>query len=94
MQAPTTGVLPRDVAARHRAYRELRDKRVMQVALDLHDIGYAEYVAAVACEAGIHLLEIGDPLIKATGLQAIERVRSAAPDAVLVQGSSPWRPTL
>lgn len=81
---PGAAVLPRDVAARRRAYRALRDQRVMQVALDLHDVGYAESVATVASEAGAHLVEIGDPLIKAAGLAAVERIRIAAPSAVLV----------
>jgi len=80
----SAAVLPPDVAARSRSYRALRNRRVMQVALDLHDLEYAGTVAAAAAEAGAHLIEIGDPLIKAIGLRAVERIRHAAPDAILV----------
>jgi 3-keto-L-gulonate-6-phosphate decarboxylase/transcriptional regulator with XRE-family HTH domain len=65
-------------------YRKLRGERVVQVALDLADLERAVIVAEAAISGGAALIEIGDPLIKAQGLTAVEAVKRCASDAIVV----------
>ncbi|WP_233600235.1 orotidine 5'-phosphate decarboxylase / HUMPS family protein [Micromonospora sp. M71_S20] len=66
------------------AFRRLRDRRALQVALDVRDIDYAISVAQAAVTAGVRFIEIGDPLIKSVGVQAISAVKQQAPGAWIV----------
>lgn len=66
------------------AFRRLRGGRSLQVALDLHDLDHAVTVARAAASAGADFIEVGDPLIKHVGLQAVERVKREAPDVAVV----------
>ncbi|WP_191838986.1 orotidine 5'-phosphate decarboxylase / HUMPS family protein [Catellatospora chokoriensis] len=65
-------------------FRLLRDSRTLQVALDLPDLDRAAHIAEDLDRAGTRLIEVGDPLIKANGVRAVEELRRAAPGAVLV----------
>ena len=65
-------------------YRRLRGGRSIQVALDLHDIDRAVAVAIAASKAGVDFIEVGDPLIKAAGANAIERIRRQVSGAMIV----------
>lgn len=65
-------------------YRRLRGGRALQVALDLHDLDQAVVVAAAAATAGADFIEVGDPLIKAAGVGALERIRQVTSGALIV----------
>lgn len=73
-------------------YRRLRGGRHLQIALDLGDLAIAVDVARAAVAGGATFIEVGDPLIKAHGVAAIEAVKLAVPDAVVVAEmmSSDW----
>lgn len=64
--------------------RRLRDRRAVQVALDLPDLDHAVRVAKAAAAAGVELIEVGDPLIKHAGLRAIAQVKREVPGATVV----------
>ncbi|MEU0156845.1 orotidine 5'-phosphate decarboxylase / HUMPS family protein [Micromonospora fulviviridis] len=66
------------------AFRRLRDGRALQVALDVRDIDYAIAVARAAANAGVQFIEIGDPLIKSVGIQAISAIKQRTPGAWIV----------
>lgn len=74
------------------AYRRLRGGRRLQVALDVPDLDLAVAVAQAAANAGATFVEVGDPLIKSSGVFAIETVKRAVPDALVVAEmmSSDW----
>ncbi|MBM0202012.1 orotidine 5'-phosphate decarboxylase [Micromonospora sp. STR1s_5] len=61
--------------ARREDFRRLRGNHAVQVALDLHDLDHALDVARALAEAGVQLIEVGDPLIKQAGVRAIEEVK-------------------
>jgi 3-keto-L-gulonate-6-phosphate decarboxylase/transcriptional regulator with XRE-family HTH domain len=64
--------------------RRLRDGRAVQVALDLRDLDRAVAVARAAAAAGAQFVEIGDPLVKAVGVSAIEHIKRSVPDIAVV----------
>ena len=66
------------------AFRRLRDRRALQVALDVRDVDYAITVAQAAATAGVQFIEIGDPLIKSVGIQAISAIKQRTPGAWIV----------
>ncbi|MGH8909472.1 MAG: orotidine 5'-phosphate decarboxylase / HUMPS family protein [Egibacteraceae bacterium] len=78
------GILLRDPALRRETFRRLRDRRSVQVALDLHDLDQAIMVAAAAAAAGTDFIEVGDPLIKTVGLAAVERIKRTVPHTAVV----------
>ncbi len=57
---------------------------ILQVALDFVDLPRAVKVAEEAIEGGADWLEIGTPLIKSEGMNAIRHFRKAFPDRTLV----------
>lgn len=57
---------------------------VLQLALDFVDLPRAIQVAEEAVAGGADWLEIGTPLIKSEGLEAIRQVKSHWPDRVIV----------
>lgn len=65
-------------------FRRLRDRRSVQVALDLHDLDHAVAVAKTVAEAGIDFIEVGDPLIKKVGLHAVEHIKRNVPQVTVV----------
>jgi 3-keto-L-gulonate-6-phosphate decarboxylase len=75
---------PHDPRGRHEAFRRLRDRRVVQIALDIRDIDHAVTIAEAAAAAGADLIEVGDPLIKTVGVAAIERIKKATPHTAVV----------
>jgi 3-keto-L-gulonate-6-phosphate decarboxylase len=78
------GERSRDRAEVSARFRRLRGRRILQVALDSLDRRQAAHIAAALMEAGVPLLEVGDPLIKRYGASIIEEVKSAAPNAIIV----------
>ncbi|SCE95628.1 3-keto-L-gulonate-6-phosphate decarboxylase [Micromonospora echinospora] len=65
-------------------FRRLRDRRSLQIALDVRDLQQAVAVAEAAVAAGVRLIEIGDPLIKSAGVRAIGEVKKQVPEATVV----------
>jgi 3-hexulose-6-phosphate synthase len=59
-------------------------KPIVQISLDLTDIGEALETAAVALRAGVDWLEAGTPLILAEGLHGVRRLREAFPGVPIV----------
>ena len=57
---------------------------IIQVALDFVDIHRAIKVARESIEGGADWLEIGTPLIKSEGMNAIRRLREIFPDTTLI----------
>ena len=60
------------------------EQPVLQLALDYLNTSQATVLAAEAVPAGIPWVEVGTPLIKAAGLDAVRAVRQAHPGVVLV----------
>lgn len=57
---------------------------ILQVALDFIDLHRAVKVAEEAIEGGFNWVEIGTPLIKSEGMNAIRHMRKLFPDTTLV----------
>lgn len=73
-----------DTANAREWYRKRRGQRSVQVALDVHDLDRAIEIAAVTAEAGVDFIEVGDPLIKRAGVDAIDAVKRRAPQTAVV----------
>ncbi|HID30075.1 MAG TPA: bifunctional hexulose-6-phosphate synthase/ribonuclease regulator [Desulfobacterales bacterium] len=59
-------------------------KPVLQLALDFVDLRRAVKSAEAGIEGGVDWLELGTPLIKSEGLQAVRKLRSLFPHVTLV----------
>lgn len=57
---------------------------LLQVAVDLSDIGAALRVAMAASRGGAHIIEVGTPLLKSWGRVAVEATRSVVGDKLLL----------
>lgn len=75
---------PDDAFAPRQTFRRLRGSRAIQVALDIHDLDRAIEIATAAASAGTELIEVGDPLIKTSGLRAVEDVKRSVPETTIV----------
>ncbi|RAY15003.1 hypothetical protein DPM19_09640 [Actinomadura craniellae] len=71
-------------ASAREAYRKRRGRRSVQVALDVHDLDRAIEIATAAAEAGVDFIEVGDPLIKRVGVEAVDAVKRHAPEVAVV----------
>ncbi|MEU8179166.1 orotidine 5'-phosphate decarboxylase / HUMPS family protein [Micromonospora sp. NPDC049047] len=76
--------VPWDAPVLREAFRRLRGARTIQVALDLADLDQAVLVARAAARAGVDFVEVGDPLLKQHGVQAIDRIKRDVPQVVVV----------
>jgi aldehyde:ferredoxin oxidoreductase len=56
----------------------------LQVALDLRDLDEAVKIAQKSSLGGVDWIEVGTPLIKAAGMEAIQRLRNLFPHKVIV----------
>lgn len=63
---------------------ELKNKPILQVALDVLDLHRALQIAKEAVKGGVDWLEIGTPLIKSEGMNAIRSMRKTFPDHIIV----------
>jgi 3-hexulose-6-phosphate synthase/6-phospho-3-hexuloisomerase len=61
-----------------------RSSARLQVALDFLILDRALAVAAEAAAGGAHILEVGTPLLKSEGLDAVRRLKAAHPDLPIV----------
>ncbi|MFA5347091.1 MAG: 3-hexulose-6-phosphate synthase [Methanoregula sp.] len=59
-------------------------KVVLQVALDILELKRALQIAQESLEGGADWIEVGTPLIKSEGMQAIRSMRDHFPDSVIV----------
>ena len=59
-------------------------KPIVQISLDLTDIGEALQTAAMALRAGVDWLEAGTPLLLAEGLHGVRKLRAAFPEVPIV----------
>jgi len=57
---------------------------VLQVALDILELKRALQIAQESCEGGADWIEVGTPLIKSEGMQAVRSMRDYFPDSVIV----------
>lgn len=57
---------------------------IVQISLDLTDLGEAIETAEIALQAGVDWLEIGTPLVLAEGLHGVRKMRAAFPEVPLV----------
>ena len=64
---------------------------ILQVALDFVDLHRAVKVAGEAIEGGADWLEIGTPLIKSEGMNAVRHFRKLFPNATLVADMKTYR---
>lgn len=74
---------PAVVSIRER-YRRTRGQRSLQIALDVHSLDRAVDIATAAVDAGADFIEVGDPLIKRSGVEAIATIKRTAPQAAVV----------
>ncbi len=59
-------------------------KAVLQVALDILELKRALQIAQESVDGGADWIEVGTPLIKSEGMQAIRSMRDRFPDSVIV----------
>jgi 3-hexulose-6-phosphate synthase/6-phospho-3-hexuloisomerase len=59
-------------------------KAVLQVALDLLELKRALQIAQESVDGGADWIEVGTPLIKSEGMQAIRSMRERFPDSIIV----------
>jgi 3-hexulose-6-phosphate synthase/6-phospho-3-hexuloisomerase len=59
-------------------------KAVLQVALDLLELKRALQIAQEALDGGADWIEVGTPLIKSEGMQAVRALKDQHPDSVIV----------
>ncbi len=57
---------------------------IVQISLDLTDLGEALDTARIAVEAGVDWLEAGTPLLLAEGLHGVRALRAAFPDHPII----------
>lgn len=75
---------PLEAPSLKESFRRLRDRRSVQVALDVHDLNHGVAVTEAAATAGVDFIEVGDPLIKEVGLGAIEHIKRHFPQMTIV----------
>ena len=59
-------------------------KAVLQVALDVLELKRALQIAQESLDGGADWIEVGTPLIKSEGMQAVRLMRDRFPDTTLV----------
>jgi 3-hexulose-6-phosphate synthase len=67
-----------------RLVEEAKKKPLLQIALDFVDLDEALKVASRVVEAGADIVELGTPLIKAYGIQALDSIKRIAMDKLIV----------
>ncbi|GAA2522579.1 orotidine 5'-phosphate decarboxylase / HUMPS family protein [Pilimelia columellifera] len=78
------GPLGAELGSRSQEYRRFRGQRLIQLALDTPDLERAVALTRAAAQAGLDLVEVGDPLIKSAGAAAIAAIKQASGDAIVV----------
>lgn len=65
-------------------YRRHRGRRSLQIALDVHSLDRAIAITSAAVHANAAFIEVGDPLIKRVGIQAVSAIKQAALDTTII----------
>lgn len=73
-------------------FRTTLKARLLQVALDVSDLSKAVEIANTAARFRSFIVEVGDPLIKRYGMEAVQQIRKIRPKFPLVveMASSDW----
>ncbi|ALU30532.1 D-arabino 3-hexulose 6-phosphate aldehyde lyase [Sulfolobus acidocaldarius] len=67
-----------------RLISNLKNAKLIQVALDFINIQDAEKVAIQAIKAGAGIIEAGTPLVKAEGIRGLKRLRELNPNGIIL----------
>jgi len=67
-----------------RLLQAARSKPLLQVALDLTDLERALYVAHECARAGVHVIEVGTPLLKSWGVLGVSLLRRTLRGALVL----------
>ncbi|MEM0363131.1 MAG: orotidine 5'-phosphate decarboxylase / HUMPS family protein [Sulfolobaceae archaeon] len=63
---------------------KLSDKKFLQIALDFIDINDAIKIVNQVKDFENEIIEIGTPLLKATGIEGIKKIRKIVPDKIVL----------
>ncbi|MEM0188505.1 MAG: orotidine 5'-phosphate decarboxylase / HUMPS family protein [Saccharolobus sp.] len=63
---------------------KLRNKKFLQIALDFIDINDAIKIVNQVKDSENEIIEIGTPLLKATGIEGIKKIRKIVPDKIVL----------
>lgn len=63
---------------------KLRNKKFLQIALDFIDINDAIKIVNQVKDFENEIIEIGTPLLKATGIEGIKKIRKIVPDKIVL----------
>ncbi len=72
------------VSTMAKLFEESSKRPLLQVALDFTDLKQALHVASITIDAGAHIMELGTPLIKSYGLQALVALKELIRDRLIV----------
>ncbi|MCS7111689.1 MAG: orotidine 5'-phosphate decarboxylase [Ignisphaera sp.] len=65
-------------------FEEASRRPLLQIALDFTDLKQALDVASKVVSAGVHVIELGTPLIKSYGLQALAALKDVVKEQIIV----------
>lgn len=73
-------------------FKETLKNKFLQIALDVHDLQKALEITYIAAQSHSVIIEVGDPLIKRFGMEAVKQVRKIEPKFPLLveMVSSDW----
>lgn len=63
---------------------EAINRPLLQIALDFIDLEKALHIASITVKAGVHIIELGTPLIKNYGLQALKALKNIIEKQLIV----------
>ncbi|UCE14601.1 MAG: orotidine 5'-phosphate decarboxylase, partial [Candidatus Heimdallarchaeota archaeon] len=76
--------IPSDRKLEELSIQPLQTKTKLQIALDLRDINEAIKIAQKSALGGVDWIEAGTPLIKATGMESVNKLRQLFPHKIIV----------
>ncbi|MCY0849310.1 orotidine 5'-phosphate decarboxylase / HUMPS family protein [Sulfuracidifex metallicus] len=65
-------------------FEKIKSRKNLQVALDFIDINDALKVAEASSRAGANIIEVGTPLVKASGIEGMKKVREVVKDKIML----------
>ncbi|MFX0015677.1 MAG: 3-hexulose-6-phosphate synthase [Promethearchaeota archaeon] len=76
--------IPSDRKLEELAIKPLQNLKKLQVALDLRDLNEAIKIAHKSALGGVDWIEAGTPLIKASGMESVRKLRELFPNKIIV----------
>jgi 3-hexulose-6-phosphate synthase len=70
--------------AREDLLKRISERPLLQIALDLIDLEYAAKLAETASKAGFDIIEVGTPLLKTHGVEAISRIKRVSGNSIIM----------